>query len=130
MASHLILFGHFAKTSLSSHLPHNHRAEAAATGLLLATDVADYLVNRGIPFRTAHEVVGGIVRDLVERGQDFSSLSSADWQRYHKSFGADIVGQITARGSVEARQTPQSTNPAAVGAALANVLAWIQARRG
>ena len=106
------------------------RGEAAATGLLLATDVADYLVNRGIPFRSAHEVVGGIVRDLVERGQDFSSLSPADWQRYHKSFGTDIVGQITARGSVEARQTPQSTNPAAVGAALANVLAWIQARRG
>ena len=106
------------------------RAEAAATGLLLATDVADYLVSRGIPFRTAHEVVGGIVRDLVERGRDFSSLDPADWRRYHESFGADIVGQITARGSVEARQTPQSTNPAAVGTALANVRAWIQARSG
>ena len=50
-------------------------SETAATGLLLATDVADYLVGRGLAFRSAHEVVGGIVRDLVDRGRDFSSLT-------------------------------------------------------
>ena len=103
------------------------RSEAAATGLLLATDVADYLVSRGMPFRSAHEVVGGIARDLVARGRDFTSLAPADWRAYHESFGADVVDRITARGSVEAKQTPQSTNPAAVRAALAEVQGWIRA---
>ena len=43
------------------------RAEAAASGLLLATDVADYLVGRGVPFRRAHEIVGALVRKLRRR---------------------------------------------------------------
>ena len=51
------------------------RAEAAASGLLLATDVADYLVGRGVPFRRAHEIVGALVRKLVAEGRDFGSLT-------------------------------------------------------
>ena len=51
------------------------RAEAAASGLLLATDVADYLVGRGVPFRSAHEIVGGLVRRLAAEHRDFGSLS-------------------------------------------------------
>ena len=46
-------------------------ARAAASGLLLATEVADYLVGRGMPFRTAHEVTGRIVRHLYTAGKDF-----------------------------------------------------------
>ena len=103
--------------------------EAAAGGLLLATDVADYLVHRGLPFRRAHEVVGGIVRDLVSAGRDFASLTPADWRRYHELFEADVVRRITARGAVEARTTPQSTNPAAVQAALDEARSWAEAHR-
>ncbi len=51
------------------------RAAAAATGLLLATDVADYLVGRGLPFRRAHEIAGGLVRKLVADGREFTSLT-------------------------------------------------------
>jgi argininosuccinate lyase len=47
------------------------RARQAASGLLLATEVADYLVGRGVPFRTAHEITGRIVRDLYQAGRDF-----------------------------------------------------------
>ena len=101
------------------------RSESAVNGLLLATDVADYLVSRGLPFRRAHEVVGGIVRDLAETGRDFSSLTLADWQRYHDLFDEDVADRITGRGSVEARKTPQSTHPDAVRAAIANVRAWV-----
>ena len=43
------------------------RAEAAASGMLLATDVADYLVGRGVPFRRAHEIIGALVRQAVGR---------------------------------------------------------------
>ena len=48
------------------------RAAAAASGLLLATDVADYLVGRGVPFRRAHEIVGALVRKLVAEGREFA----------------------------------------------------------
>jgi len=102
------------------------RSEAAASGMLLATDVADYLVNRGLPFRRAHEVVGGIVRDLLELDRDFETLTIAEWQEYHELFGEDIATQITGRASVEARRTPQSTNPDAVTAALAELRVWVR----
>ncbi len=103
--------------------------EAAAGGMLLATDVADYLVHRGLPFRRAHEVVGGIVRDLVAADRDFASLTPAEWRRYHELFEADVVERITARGAVEARTTPQSTHPDAVRAALDETRRWAAAHR-
>ena len=53
---------------------------AAAGGFMLATDVADYLVGRGMPFREAHEVVAGMVRSLIERDLSFSALSLDDWR--------------------------------------------------
>ncbi len=104
------------------------RTEAAATGLLLATDVADYLVARGVPFRRAHEVVGGMVRDLLAAGRDFAALTPAEWRRYDERFGDDAGTRITGRASVEARRTPQSTHPDAVRAALAEVRAWAAAQ--
>jgi argininosuccinate lyase len=101
------------------------RAAAAASGLLLATDVADYLVARGVPFRRAHEVVGALVRKLVAEGRDFASLSASEWHAAHELFGADIVGRVTPRASVVAKQTPQSTAPSAVRDALTEVEAWL-----
>ena len=83
------------------------RTEPAAAGMLLATDVADYLVARGVPFRRAHEVVGGIVRDLLAGGRDFPSLTAEEWRGYDERFGDDVGARITARAAVEARRTPQ-----------------------
>ena len=100
------------------------QTERSATGMLLATDVADYLVARGLPFRRAHEVVGAIVRDLVGHHRDFNSLTLDEWQAYHELFEADVMAQISGRGSVEARRTPQSTNPDAVATALDEVATW------
>ena len=106
------------------------RAENASTGMLLATDVADYLVNRGLPFRRAHEVVGGIVRDLIRNGRDFETLTVEEWRACHELFDDDITDQITSRGSVAARRTPQSTHPGAVEAALGELESWVTARSG
>src|SRR5205823_10642112 len=100
------------------------RAAAAASGLLLATDVADYLVGRGLPFRRAHEVVGGLVRGLVAEGRDFSSLSFEDWRAASELFGPDIADRVTPAVSVAAKRTPQSTAPEAVQARLADVQRW------
>ncbi len=103
-------------------------ARTAASGLLLATEVADYLVGRGLPFRTAHEVTGKIVRDLYEAGRDFSTLTLADWRAYHELFDETVFKAITPEAAVAARRTPQSTNPQAVAAALAEVQAWVGTR--
>lgn len=105
------------------------QAERAASGLLLATDVADYLVRKGVPFRTAHEVVGTIVRDLVAAERDFSDLSPGEWQTYSPLFGVDIGKAITPRAAIEAKRTPQSTNPEAVSRTLAHMQAWVTAQR-
>ena len=101
------------------------RSGRAASGLLLATDVADYLTTRGMPFRRAHEVVGAMVRRLVTEGRDFSDLTMAEWREASDMFGDDAPLAATALASVKARRTPQSTNPDAVTAALAECRAWI-----
>jgi argininosuccinate lyase len=103
------------------------RAEAAASGLLLATDVADYLVARGVPFRTAHEIVGGLVRRLVAEGREFRDLSLDEWKRASPLFEADVSQVLSPARAVAARQTPQSTGPEAVAASLAALEAWLAA---
>jgi len=102
------------------------RAASAASGLLLATDVADYLVGRGVPFRRAHEIVGALVRRLVAEGRDFGDLSLEEWRAASDRFDADIVVRVTPAVSVEAKRTPQSTAPAAVRARLAELRTWLQ----
>jgi len=101
------------------------RAASAASGLLLATDVADYLVGRGVPFRRAHEIVGALVRTLVADGRDFGSLSLAEWRAASDKFEPDVVDRVTPGVSVAAKRTPQSTAPAAVAARLADVRRWL-----
>ncbi len=101
------------------------RAGAAASGLLLATDVADYLVGCGVPFRRAHEIVGALVRKLVAERRDFRSLTLDDWRAASEHFGADVIERATARASVSVKRTPQSTAPQAVAAALADVREWL-----
>lgn len=101
------------------------RAEAAASGWLLATDIADYLVAKGIPFRQAHETVGAMVRELAAAGRDFSSLSPAEWTRFSPVFADDAARVISVRASVSAKRTPQSTNPEAVREALAELRRWL-----
>ena len=104
---------------------HRDRTGRAASGLLLATDVADYLVSRGMPFRQAHEVVGAMVRRLLSEKRDFESMSLDEWQRDSHLFGADVKDHVTAAASVKVRKTPQSTNPDAVRAALDETRDWL-----
>jgi argininosuccinate lyase len=99
---------------------------AAASGLLLATDVADFLVSKGMPFREAHEVVGGMVRQLVSEGRDFAALAMEDWQRFSRLFDESVLGVVTPEASIRSRRTPQSTHPDAVAAALADVNRWLR----
>ncbi|HEX6162789.1 MAG TPA: argininosuccinate lyase [Vicinamibacterales bacterium] len=104
---------------------HPERTGRAAAGLLLATDVADYLVSRGMPFREAHEVVGAMVRRLLSQQRDFESLSLDEWKAASHLFGDDVKQHVTAAASVRVRKTPQSTHPDAVGAALKELRVWL-----
>jgi argininosuccinate lyase len=97
----------------------------AASGLLLATDVADFLAARGLEFRTAHEVVGAMVRRLLVDGRDFTSLTLAEWRTFSERFDERILQMVTPQASVRGRRTPQSTHPDAVATALAEVKAWL-----
>jgi argininosuccinate lyase len=102
------------------------RAASAASGLLLATDVADYLVARGMPFRSAHELVGTMVRRLLDENRGFESLAPAEWRRFSELFGDDVRERVTAAASVAAKRTPQSTAPGAVAQQLADVRGWLR----
>jgi argininosuccinate lyase len=106
--------------------PRADRMRAAASGLLLATDVADYLVAKGVPFRTAHEITGRIVRELYDANKDFAALTAADWRKYHASFDDDVRTVITPETAVAAKRTPQSTRPEAVALALAEIKEWVR----
>jgi argininosuccinate lyase len=103
------------------------RTREAASGLLLATDVADYLVARGVPFRQAHEIVGGMVRTLLKQQREFGALSVEQWRAFSPHFGDDVREAVTPEASVRARKTPQSTSPAAVRQALAETKHWLSA---
>jgi len=105
------------------------RTTRGASGFLLSTDVADYLVSKGVAFRTAHEVVGGMVRKMLADGKEFDTLTPAEWKAYHASFGDDVMKVVTAQASVGAKKTPQSTNPGAVKAQLAEIQQWLASRQ-
>lgn len=105
------------------------RTTRGASGFLLSTDVADYLVAQGVAFRTAHEVVGGMVRKMLAEGKEFETLTPAEWKAYHPSFGDGVMQVVTAQASVRAKKTPQSTNPTAVGAQLAEIQRWLAGQK-
>jgi argininosuccinate lyase len=99
--------------------------DAAASGLLLATDVADYLVGKGMPFREAHEVVGSLVRRLVAEQRTFDAMTLEEWRAHSPLFDADVRKAITPAASIARKCTPQSTHPDGVAAALAELHSWL-----
>ncbi len=77
--------------------------KAAEGGFCCATDVADYLAKKGVPFRTAHSIVGKIVRDCIEKGKTLQTMSAQDYMGYAPEFGGDIVEVVKARACADAR---------------------------
>jgi argininosuccinate lyase len=82
---------------------------AAVRGFSTATDVADYLVRKGLPFRDAHEVVGKAVRYCVENGKDLPDLPIETWKGFSERIEADIFEAITLEASVNARRATGGT---------------------
>ena len=85
---------------------------------MLATDLADYLVAKGVPFREAHGIVRELCRHCDAEGLELHQLRHEDYLRFSPHFGADVY-QITAQASAAARDNPGGTAPARVAEALA-----------
>ena len=92
---------------------------AARRGYATATDLADYLVKRGLPFRDAHEVVAHAVKLGLQRGLDLAELPLADLQALHPLIGDDAPEVLTLRGALVARNVRGGTAPAQVLAQVA-----------
>lgn len=74
-------------------------------GFLLATDIAEYLVLKGIPFRDTHRIVGGIVQYCISHSKTFENLSLEEWKDFHEAFNDDIYSILTPRSAVDRRKT-------------------------
>jgi argininosuccinate lyase len=90
---------------------------AALEGHATATDLADYLVRKGLPFRDAHEAVARAVRAAEAAGVDLARLPLATLRRFSKKIGKDVLKALTLEGSVAARNHLGGTAPAQVRAA-------------
>ncbi|MDY0213018.1 MAG: argininosuccinate lyase [Desulfuromonadaceae bacterium] len=87
---------------------------AAARGFSTATDIADYCVRKGLPFRQAHEVVGKTVRYCIEQGKDIPELSLEEFRQFSALIDADIYDYVTLDASVNARTATGGTARCAV----------------
>jgi argininosuccinate lyase len=85
---------------------------------LLATELADYLVRKGMPFRKAHAVVGGIVSTCVEKKISLKELPLKTYQRHSKLFARDIWKILDLRASLHNKKSPGSTSPLEVKKAI------------
>ena len=94
---------------------------AALAGYATATDLADYLVRKGCPFRDAHEVVGKAVHYCIERGRDLSELDTGELRQFSDLIDDDVQQVLTLEGSVAARNHVGGTAPAQVRAAVKRV---------
>ena len=92
---------------------------AALKGYATATDLADYLVKKGLPFRDAHETVAHAVKVAIQQGVDLSQLSLATLQGFNSAITQDVFEVLSLRGSLNARQVLGGTAPARVREALA-----------
>ncbi len=103
-------------------------AAAATADFSLATDAADLLARRGVPFREAHEVIGALVGRCTAEGITFADLSEADWAQIHPVFASERP-PLTAIESVAARDVPGGTAPRQVRNALATARATAEIER-
>ncbi|MCG6550709.1 MAG: argininosuccinate lyase [Candidatus Magnetominusculus sp. LBB02] len=79
--------------------------KTAAEGFSLATDLAEYLVTKGMPFREAHEVTGNVVRHCIDNSKDLHELTLEEFKRFSELIGKDIYSRLTVEASVKGRKS-------------------------
>jgi argininosuccinate lyase len=95
------------------------RMRGAIQGMTLATDLADYLVKKGVPFRECHHIVGGLVREAIARGKDLRDVPFEAFRERSALFGRDVHDLLTPERSVALRDAPGGTSRRSVRAQIA-----------
>jgi len=115
----------FADMIPALHPKRENMLQSARRGFATATDLADYLVRKGMPFRDAHEAVGQAVRLGVETGRDLAEMTLAELQQFSPLVEADVFAVLTLEGSVAARSVLGGTAPNQVRDAASQAQAWL-----
>jgi argininosuccinate lyase len=101
---------------------------AASDGFLNATDFADYLVRKGVPFRTAHEISGKVVRYCIERGSAIEALPLDVLRAFSDVVGEDVYPALSLEQVVAARRIQGGPAPESVADAIASANRFLAAR--
>ncbi len=96
------------------------------TGFLTATDLADYLVKKGLPFRQAHEVVGKAVANCLSKGKELHELGLQELKKLHPFIRDDVLKIVEVKGSVASRKSKGGTGHEPVKDALINAQKWLK----
>jgi argininosuccinate lyase len=94
---------------------------AASNPVLLATEAADYLVHKGIPFRQAHDIVGKVLREAEKQNVPWTSLSLETLKNISPAFDADFAGSLSVEAALAAKKVPGGTAPESVRAAISDL---------
>jgi len=108
----------FAPMVASLHIRSDHISRAAEENYTLATDIADYLVKKGVPFRQAHAIVGNLVRYAIDNQKTLLEIELSEYRKFYPDFENDVKS-ITVESSLATRNTSGGTAPEAVEKALA-----------
>jgi len=100
------------------HVHRDRMRTATSVGMLTATDLADHLARRGVPFREAHEVVGRIVRERLAAGKDLEGVTLDDLRGHDARFGPEAIAELGVERSIASRRSPGGTAPERVREAL------------
>ena len=93
----------------------------ASNPALLATEAADYLVRKGVPFRQAHDLVGKLLREAEKQDKNWIELPLAELQKISPEFGADFAKNLNVETALAAKRVPGGTSPDSVRAAIADL---------
>jgi argininosuccinate lyase len=104
-----------------------HMEEQLRTDYLTATDMADYLVRKGIPFREAHEITGKIVSYCIQRRMYFGNLDLETLHSFSRAFESDVFDYIIPQKSVEQKKSAGGTSPHEVKK---QIVHWTRVLRG
>ena len=112
------MLGVAAGTLASTKFNVNRLLTAASNPTLLATEAADYLVRKGIPFRQAHDIVGKMLREAEKQGVSFTALPLEKLKQISAAFEADFAASLSVDAALAAKRVPGGTAPDAVRAAI------------
>jgi len=99
--------------------------EAATQGYLNATELADYLVRKGVPFRTAHEAVGRAVLHAMSQGKELNELSIEELRQFSALIDSDVADALGLEATLAAKATVGGTSPERVAGALAEARKYL-----